>query len=376
LKPARRTIAAVLGAASVLATPAAARAQRAATDAHAPSRVRVVLPACETDTSGSLIAMLRIELRADGVDAVDQGAPEPSAPAEPSLAIVTLDATCPGAAGAWSVTVAGAATGKSVTRRLDFTSLEAKAQARALALAVAEILRASWDDLSRRGPAPSEDGARSEATAGEAPPRLPPVTPEAPPGLFEDSPDTEAAAPTAPESPRPLPWRATTFGLELQERWWGAASTRLDAGRLQLGLAAPWNGPWRITIATSGGFGTKDCAIGAVDLSFDSAALGIALAGGSDVIGFEIAPELEVGWATETGTSITPTTQTSEVQGAIVIASLHASGVIVLGDHWRLVGGVDGGYALAALEARADGQMVAAIAGATLGGRLGAAFAF
>jgi hypothetical protein len=377
LKTARRAIAAVLGAASVLATPAVVWAQPSATQVHAPSRVRVVLPACETDTtaSGSLIAMLRIELRANGVEEVDWGAPDPSAAGDPSLAVVTIDAPCSGSTGAWNATVAGAATGRSVARRLDFASLEPAARGRALALAVAEILRASWDDLSPREPAPAEDRAQPAPAPDPAPPRPPPVTSEAAPGMFEGSREA-GAAPAAPEDPRPSPWRATTFGVALQERWWSVASTRLLNVRGELGLAAPWKGPWRIILATNGGFGTSDCAIGAVDVTLDSVAAGVALATGSDVLGFELAPELEVGWAHETGSSITPTTYTSQVQGAVVIASLHASGVIVLGEHWRLVGGFEGGYALAALEAQADGQVVAGIGGTTLGGRLGAAFAF
>src|SRR5262249_22253661 len=122
----------------------------------APARVRLVLPACETAFDGAeLVRVLRIELGADGVREVIVGE------AEGTLATIKLDAT-PCSAEAREVTVAidDAATGKNVRRALAVADVDAAARPRALGLAIAELLRASWAELEMpdqpKTPVPAE----------------------------------------------------------------------------------------------------------------------------------------------------------------------------------------------------------------------------
>lgn len=105
-----------------------------------PASVSIVRAECpEPLVDGArLLDHLRIELGADGVETVEEGA------VEGSLAILRVDGCDPAALVA---TIEDPLTRKTVQRPISLAEVPERARARTLALLLAELLRASWAEL-------------------------------------------------------------------------------------------------------------------------------------------------------------------------------------------------------------------------------------
>jgi hypothetical protein len=114
--------------------------------APGPAHVRVNFAAACTPSPIDRDAFLRVldvELRTDGVDI------DPAGANDATLATIGLSIDpCTETARAIDITIDDFATAKSVRRTFDFGDIAHEARPRALALAVVELLHASWAELS------------------------------------------------------------------------------------------------------------------------------------------------------------------------------------------------------------------------------------
>jgi len=130
----------------VATMPARAEAQGGPTPTRSlPSWVRLVLPECPSAlvAAPALLEILRTELRDDGVQRVDSGRVEPSAESGPQ-AYLRLTLPCEPDAPTVTLRVEDVTSLKAVERTMDFDDLPASARPRAIALGLAELLRAAW----------------------------------------------------------------------------------------------------------------------------------------------------------------------------------------------------------------------------------------
>jgi hypothetical protein len=306
----------------------------------APARVRLVLPACETAFDGAeLVRVLRIELGADGVREVIVGE------AQGALATIKLDAT-PCSAEAREVTVAidDAATGKSVKRALAVTDTDAASRPRALGLAIAELLRASWSELEMpdqpKTPVPEEV---LRAVRLRARPR-------------------EAAPPAPPPS--------VLLGATLEARLFPAYQSVVLGPRLSASILV--GGPLRARIDAAVAAGQAHDPLGTIDLTLATGGLGLLLAGGSEAVQLEIGPMLSAGGGWASGNPNPGNTGGSASAFVMTLQGL-ASAAVRLGPGWRGVVAVDAGGTLQRLDAESAGHAAAGFGGVVLGVGLGVA---
>jgi hypothetical protein len=328
--------------------------------AGAPARVHVVLPSCDKYAldRDALLAMLRIELHQDGVDVIDEG-PGPPRLGDPPLATITIRAPCEPAADEWTISVDDAATAKSIQRTVSFADLDVNARPRAVALAVAELLRASWAELALPDVPPSdvplptirrvvrlrEHLDRSEETREPA-------------RVIEASESTPALV------------------TALDARSWTSYSTSLLGPRIEVQWPAPRGVPLRLTVDAGAAFGSNHDPVGDVDLVLVSGAAALTLTGGAYGIQGEMGPSVELGWARAKGVPLAPLVQGSQVETAVVVTSLRAAAGYAIAAHWRAVAGLEVGGTPAALDVRAEGRRVAGIGGAEMGARIGLGYNF
>ncbi|HEX2677963.1 MAG TPA: hypothetical protein VHM19_15020, partial [Polyangiales bacterium] len=96
---------------------------------------------------GTLAPLLKMELRALGVSTLSTRAPDDTTSAAPTLALVTVDCT---ADQGLQLRVADLATHKSVAREMSVADVKQDARARALAIAIVELIESSWTELATR----------------------------------------------------------------------------------------------------------------------------------------------------------------------------------------------------------------------------------
>jgi hypothetical protein len=305
------------------------------------------------------VAILTAELRADGVERVLAQVPRPTAaPREPgALAVIDVRADpCEASPRELVVHIADDATRKQVERRVQLSDVAEPSRPRALALAVAETLRASWMELEMPDappPAVPVPPAVREAvvvrTATIAPDRL---AASVPPDRASTGPDVSLA----------LAWRAfpspttSTFGgrAALQLPLGGSfALVRFDAGAL-LGAARDVLG----------------------DVSLGEAAAGAALLFASPrgaVVSAELGPRVEAGAAWASGNAAAASTSSYAGAGFVSAASLLGGFRYRMTPAWRIVLELEAGATIVPFDARADQRRVTGIDGAFFGMALGLA---
>lgn len=265
--------------------PSAAFAQESA-EAPAsamPARVELTAPACaEAVRAEVLLRMLRVELAGDGVERVELAAPGDAAGG--ALARVSVEvAPCAADASEFLVTVDDAATRKSVRRAVDLADVPAATRPRALALAVAELLRASWLELA----------------VPTAPPTAAPV-PEAVRDVVRLR--VTALAPRA-RAPREAPRWAPFVSLGFDARLLPLAATGVAGVRLAGGVTPPWSlDGTRVRLRADGGvmFGSGASLLGDVDVLVATGAVALTFTRGA-AVAVELGPRVEVGVARAVG---------------------------------------------------------------------------
>jgi hypothetical protein len=320
----------------------------ARSSAEAPARVRIVLPACEDAfDQGELVRILRIELAAEGVREVVVG------DARDVLASIRVDAVpCSRDAREIDLSIDDAATGKSVKRAIEIGDVPGASRPRALALATAELLRASWAELSMPdAPAPTREVPEGilRAVKLRPPPANVPPSP---------SPSRPAEARTPPLAHVALDVR--TFP-SYQSVVLGPA----------LGLSVPLGSlPLRARADGRAGFGKAYDALGTIDLTLVTGDVGLALTAGTESVRLDIGPLVAVGGAWASGTPTVGATG-SRASAVVATAELAAQLAVRVAPGWWSVVGLAAGAVLQSLDAQAAGRPASGFGGPLLGVSLG-----
>lgn len=332
-----------------------------------PAVVTLVTSRCERRTfdEEAFARLLRIELLADGVTEVRRRADAPSRATTPSLAVVSIEGGC-GDEATVTVVIDDATTDKAVRRALALGDVAVVARPRTLALAVAELLRASWAELVfADAPRPRADvpPAVRAATSTRLAKATAPERALAPPRLVEAS-------------------RTPPVARDLGRSWFVSAG--LDGrfffgGRVGMlgargGVSLPLHGPLRLHGELGAWSGGADDTLGRIDLALATGALGVGIGLGAwRDLRIEIGPEVELGWAHVGGEARLATT--AVVGGATwssigsVVATIR---VRMAGRVW-VTSDVRFGAVFKGVTATADDREAVGLSGAAGSVRLGVA---
>jgi hypothetical protein len=378
-----------------------------------PSRVILVRPGCEGSDldEGELVRLLEIELLADGVGELHAVSPDASgseggaeigsAPGA-SLAVLRLEGVC-GGEGPMSVTIDDAATDKRVRRDVDLGGVSSDARPRAIALAIAELLRASWMELvlpsaptpkaivppevreAARGraaavatPSPTEGAPADPLGDGAAaPPPAVELSTISPPALDRGAGDRGSG-----DRGARAPERADA-GARTQSRVWlgGGAGLRgfLDGDALfgggRLEALFPIAPPLRGRAGIAAGYSPGEHELGDIDLFLLSGrgALCLSLAGERYLV--ELGPFLELGWGYARGEPNQDLVVGDDVSALIALTGATVGARFELTGATWLDASVDFGPTLSGLSAVVDGSRERSIDGLALGGNLGLVWA-
>ncbi len=349
-----RVAAAIVAALSL--APRVSVAQRAM-----PSHVRVESTPCEAGPFDVRVwtPLLRNELETDGVASVDVGA-QPAA-GETPLAVIHVElARCDDRSTEAAVTVDDELTHKTVRRVVALDDIPAEGRARALALAIAELLRASWIELAL-------DDAQAPQTVASAPIRramllrvraLPAPTPE---------PAARVARPPAPPTRAAPAWLGVVADLRTFPGQGGAL-----LGARALFSWSPWaNVPVRLRADLGGATGTALAARGEVDLSLASVGLGVMVGGGNERVDLAVGARLEGGWAWASGTPANASTVGDRGSDAVLLATVTSALRVALTGRWSASVDVSAGQTLRYVTVSAGDERVAGVRGPVLAVGLG-----
>jgi hypothetical protein len=337
--------------------------------ADEPAVVRVVVPGCDANAfdTDAFARSIALELRADGVSKVDVVAERgPAAPAT-WVATISLEASpCSEQARDIDVVIVDELTLKTVERRLSVDDLARGARARVLALAAAELLRASWSELrladTPRGTLPVPPSVHLAVMADDAA-RVPtaPPTPAAP---VPPSPST-----TPDEASRAAPFVRADVALE--SRFFPAYGTALVGPGVAVSLGAAARVPLRLQLGARALFGTSYDPLGSVAVHLVTGGAAVVLAHQAGPVDVEVGPHLEVGWAQAAGSAATAGTTTGSGSAAVVDASVMLALRVTLGGpYWASIAG-DAGEVIRGLNAEASGRRAAGVGGPVAGVAIG-----
>jgi hypothetical protein len=352
---------------ALLALSLAPSVARADGPAPMPARVDFVRPGCAPlpFDEPSFTSLLRIELQSDGVgrvsvvDASQPAARDPATPvADHALAVIRLEDAC-AANGAVGIAVDDAATDKSVRRTVELGAVPAQARARVLALATAELLRASWAELilpdapPPRAPVPVE--VRAATTE-----RLKRVTgaADSPRGEHGPSPSSDVADSRARERLLVIVSPEARFFFR----------ERLGLGGARIGPSIPLGSRTGLRLRLHGSAAYGNGTVNESGFSAWVVTSGAALTAGGRLgsAALELGPHAEVGWGWRRLDATDGAAGDAAMDGALATVSLVVSGRVHLGGAWWSIADVELGQAIAT-----DVGGVDRTGGATAAARLG-----
>jgi hypothetical protein len=331
-----------------------------------PTGVRIVLATCDRIVNrGALLEQLRIELLSTGVVDIEVVDPDTGAGgrAQDKERIATLQVyypECDDSGGLVNLRITDRLTAKYVERTLVVSDVPLEARSRAVALAIVELLRASWLELvisQGRGAGDSSDAVRSRLVT-----RLKAATEEDP----DENEDRKSAR--GPEG------KNAPDDAALSERWHKTRLEWLGGSRLYpsgdsgdltttVKLSFPLNRRLRLH---TGGLAAGGQVNGDNDINmFEGAGLvGVGITGGSGPE-LEVASIFEVGWARLSGESFADVGRTFSVgtlQGTLRQPVTPGVDVIF---------GVQAGYVLSSVVARSMHTKLGGFEGPVIGVLLG-----
>lgn len=324
----------------------------------APARVDFARPGCSplAFDEPSFIALLRIELATDGVAEVAVHAPfaaGPSAADGRALAVLSLVDAC-AADGTLSLAIDDAATSKRVERVVELGPVPARARARVLALAAAELLRASWAELVLpQAPAPriTVPAELREATGA----RLRRAT--------------ERTEPAPRRAATPDPSERVLVVAAPEARFFFREHLGLFGARIGPSIPLGRRAPLRLRLHVGSAFGAGAVDDERFDAWLVTSGVGVAGGGHSRTAALEIGPHLELGWGWRRPRT-QPGSAAASSDGVVAAVSIVASGRVHLGGAWWSVADLELGQAVAS-----DDGGVARTGGTTAGARVGFALA-
>jgi hypothetical protein len=340
--------------------------------AEAPAAVRLVLPACNGAAfdQDSFARTVEIELRADGVERVDlalEEAPPPPVPlaaqqgappvAGDVLATITIRAVpCSPEARDVEISIDDAATSKMVRRRLSLEDVSRPARPRALALALAELLRASWTEL--RIPEAAKPAVVIPASVRLA--------------LF-------APPPPAPPSPAPAPKEApSVVGLRaaLATRLFPAYGSALLGADVGASLGSAERIPLRLRVDAALLFGTSYDPLGTISSQLFAGGVAAVFAHRSGPLEVEIGPRLEAGYGRLAGSATVAGVRATSGGGAVVDLSGTLDLRMALGRSFWASLAVDVGGVLQSVGATTSSGREAGFGGPMAGASIGVGRSF
>lgn len=358
----------------VATVPARAQAQGGQAPTRSlPAWVRLVLPECPSPpvAAPALLELLRTELRDDGVQRVDSGRVEPGAESGPQ-AYLRLTLPCEPDAPTVTLRVEDATSLKAVERTMDFDDLPASARPRAIALGLAELLRAAWPWLVMLEP-PLVSVPRAGADTLADPPlpgdsavaaSTPPLGSQGPPGEAPPPDPQKLLASLSPAVPRKREEHASSLHVS------GKALRFLELGNLAWGgQARGESGRW--SVGAQWLAGSASTSQGDVALRLVAGTLGLtALELSSEHFDLRTGPRLTAGRASVSGTP--RGAQSSGAQGAApyLAATLSLGARWWFSRAWACSVEAEAGYA-SGLIATVDGRRTASLAGWLAGLSLG-----
>lgn len=347
-----------------------------------PTGVRLVLARCDSIVDRkSLLEQLRIELLSIGVVDIDIVDPETGAStrnASQADRIATLHVyfpECDNDAGLVNLRISDRLTAKYMERALVVSDVVENARARAVALAIVELLRASWLELVLQPQNDEDNGPSNEVRS-----RL--VT-----HLQEQAVDESDERKTPEERAREIDAARTALEETARdERWekkrleWVAGArlfpeTGMGDLSTTVSMSFAINRKLRLQIggiAAGGGVNTqvteRDQDSRTIEMnSFEAAGrLGLAVAGGSDPE-IEILPAIELGWARLSSP------ETKDLNRTLAIGCLHATLRTSMAKGVDGIFGVQTGYVLTPTELKRDTQKLGGFSGPLIGVTVGLA---
>ena len=335
--------------------PRLASAQRAM-----PSRVRVESTPCAVGPFDARAwgPLLRNELETDGVETVDVNPTTPDTTAP--LAVIRVEfARCDETSTEAAVTIDDELTDKTVRRVVALDDIAAEGRARALALAIAELLRASWIELAIE---------RSQAAEAPAPQAIRRAM------LLRVRPRGESAErgaqPPAQPAARPEA-RRLWIGAGVDLRTFPGQSGALLGGRVVFDWR-PWErGPLRLRADAGWAAGTALATRGEIEMNLVSAGVGVMFGGGDDRIDLAVGARLEGGWAWVSGTAATAAAVGADGSDAVLLATVTATLRVALSARWSAALDVSAGQTLRYVTVSAGEERVAGLRGPALSVGLG-----
>jgi hypothetical protein len=299
----------------------------------------------------SFANLLAADLRSDGVEGVRLPWTEPTA-SESVLATITLEAEpCGAEMRDIDVTIEDQATRKRVVRRIPVKDVAEALRPRAMALAVAELLRASLLELM----------------TSDAPPPAVPVPTEVKRAVARRM---EALVGAGREAPPPAGNKEVDVAAVWHASLGGQSS--MFGGRAAVGTLL-----WRSLLlrADLGGLaGSAQDALGDITLGEAEAGLSLLWASPRDAAvsgAFGARSELGLGWAN--GHPSNQQTSSSFGSGFVFNALLLGEVAFRISPSWRLALGVESGATVVPIVALADSRRITGIQGAMLGVTFGVA---
>lgn len=353
--------------------------------APAPDRqgatVRLVAPACSgvPFDRARLVELLRVELRPLGVTEITGGSDPPGALPAPAMddgsaAVVLVAPFACDEVAEIALTIADRATKKTVTRRLNVTDVDAAGRPRVLAIAIAELLGASWVEFALSA-SPSEPssvpGNAQRALASKLVPAL------SARGLGEGQSVPPAASPDSGEMREPVQPVAPSLLWRLD----AALITRLFPGRSTaalggaLGASYAFSPVVRVHLGGELIFGEADVSAGSIATNAATASVGIGFTA-PGALDLEIEPHVVLGAGSATGhpgdgQRVQSRTYTDFLGIAAVSGTLRARA----GRFTPFVA-LEVGYTFAGVSFFADESRAAGFAGPMFGARIGCGWDF
>jgi hypothetical protein len=296
--------------------------------AEATLPVRVRFP--EGDLSfdgGRLLELLRIEL---GTEVEDARTHSPIG-GERVIAIQVENSMSESGHEQWTISVQPPGR-PAASRAIELSDVTAGARPRALALAIAEMVRASGGIRTSSAETPGAAGV-----AGQT-------------GINADGTGVGILIGVGARTFPLLPGLA------------GHANFLLDP---RLGFS--W-GNRRFRIRVDGGYliGAATEPDGTVNVSVPSIAAAVTTSGGGPTLGFDIGPRFEVGYATLAGQP-NPAVTGKSVSDVLLNVSLSLAGRLAIGGGWWIGLGLEAGYGIREVEGNVDGRPVVGVGGPMLG---------
>jgi hypothetical protein len=324
--------------------------------AHAqlPSVVELGVRTCASEEAARVEELVRVEMRADGIAEV-RAIAETEAPALARIAVEPTD--CEAEPGVYRIAIDDVATRKRVERNVSLADVEDDARPRALALAIAELLRASWAELAYVEPPPAIPRRIVETVRLRDPPS-------------EDARELTVPAEVPVEEPARETARFLIDSGALVRAFPGARSALLG-GRLAASIAIVPR--LRLELGGEGGAGQSLDRLGRVDLWYAAGALALGVDLDVHPLLFVASIRTALGYGGTSGDAYDPSTRTGDGGAFVMFVGASLVGYLEIVPHLHGVFGIEVGAAAVGIDAIADGRAIAGIRGPMLAASLGLA---